>query len=276
MPFLVLAALLLAAAAYLVSEVVTQPEPRTPHRGPAGCHLWPRPLRRCGPRSPSLPPAGAAPATASLAGFALRLNPRVTHENISLRLMAAGMGRSRRRCSCRQERRGGIAGFVVGFAHHGFRRYRRWASCSRSVSPPRSASSSRLRRRRAVLVRAAMSCGPSCGRARSAGGLRRAGCCAFEARLPSSATWRRALAEEFSHTLGEMGMASRATTRSRSSPTVPARPEVSLHAQRSSRPTSSVSRLAAPPRPGSGDAPQASGSPRRKAVKSPIKMLFRP
>ena len=32
------------------------------------------------------------PATASLASFALRLNPRVTLESISLRLMAAGMG----------------------------------------------------------------------------------------------------------------------------------------------------------------------------------------
>ena len=94
MPFLVLAALLLAAAAYLVSEVVTHPsrERRTAVRRAA---TYGR-VRSAGAGLERLHfrQRVLLPATSSLAGFALRLNPRITLENISIRLMAAGMGRT--------------------------------------------------------------------------------------------------------------------------------------------------------------------------------------
>src|SRR6185503_13886523 len=116
MPLLILAALLLAVAAYLVSEVVTQPSRqrrtavrraatygrvRTAGAGLERLHFRQRVL---------------APATTSLAGFALRLNPRVTHDNISLRLMAAGMGRTvTPTMFLAAKSAGGIAGIILGF-----------------------------------------------------------------------------------------------------------------------------------------------------------------
>jgi tight adherence protein C len=89
-----LAFLFLAASVYLIGEVVTQPgreregairraasygRHRTAASGLERLHFRQRVLM---------------PATASLAGFALRLNPRTTLDSISNRLLAAGMGRS--------------------------------------------------------------------------------------------------------------------------------------------------------------------------------------
>ena len=95
MPFpLILATLLLAVAAFLVGEVVTHPSRqrrvavqraatygrvRSVGTGLERLHFRERVL---------------SPATASLASFTLRLNPRLTLESISYRLMAAGMGRT--------------------------------------------------------------------------------------------------------------------------------------------------------------------------------------
>jgi tight adherence protein C len=116
MPFLVLAALLLAAAAYLVSEVVTHPsrERRTAVKRAATygrVRSTGAGLERLHFRQRVL-----LPATASLAGFALRLNPRVTQENISLRLMAAGMGRTvTPTMFLAAKSAGGIAGILLGF-----------------------------------------------------------------------------------------------------------------------------------------------------------------
>jgi tight adherence protein C len=116
MPFLILAALLLAAAAYLVSEVVTHPSRerrtavkraatygrvRTAGAGLERLHFRQRVL---------------LPATASLASFALRLNPKVTMENISFRLMAAGMGRTVTPTMFLAAKSvGAIVGAVIGF-----------------------------------------------------------------------------------------------------------------------------------------------------------------
>ena len=116
MPFLILAALLLAAAAYLVSEVVTHPsrERRTAVRRAATygrVRATGAGLERLHFRQRVL-----LPATVSLAGFALRLNPKVTAENISLRLMAAGMGRTvTPTMFLAAKSAGGIAGAVLGF-----------------------------------------------------------------------------------------------------------------------------------------------------------------
>jgi len=116
MPLLIFAALLLAVAAYLVSEVVTHPSRerrnavkraatygrvRTVGAGLERLHFRQRVL---------------VPATSSLAGFALRLNPKVTMENISFRLMAAGMGRTvTPTMFLAAKSAGAIAGAILGF-----------------------------------------------------------------------------------------------------------------------------------------------------------------
>jgi tight adherence protein C len=91
---LVFAVLLLAVAGYLVSEVVTQPG-RERHRAIRRAATY----GRMSVAAPGLDRLHfrqrvLVPATASMARFVLRLNPRVTHESISFRLLAAGMGRS--------------------------------------------------------------------------------------------------------------------------------------------------------------------------------------
>ncbi len=124
MPLLFLAALLLAVAAYLVSEVVTHPsrERRTAVRRAATygrVRAAGAGLERLHFRQRVL-----VPATASLAGVALRLNPRVTMENISFRLMAAGMGRTVTPTMFLAAKSagaigGGVLGSIVGFAFLG-------------------------------------------------------------------------------------------------------------------------------------------------------------
>jgi tight adherence protein C len=95
MPLLLIsAAILLAVAGYLVSEVVTAPS-RERHTAVKRAATYGR-IRATGPGLERLHfrERVLAPATSSLAGLALRLNPRVTLESISFRLMAAGMGRT--------------------------------------------------------------------------------------------------------------------------------------------------------------------------------------
>jgi tight adherence protein C len=90
---LFLAVVMLAAAAYLVGEVVTLPG-RERHQAVRRAATYGRSrvvstgLERLRFRERVL-----LPATASLAGLTLKLNPRTTLDSISARLLAAGMGR---------------------------------------------------------------------------------------------------------------------------------------------------------------------------------------
>ena len=91
---LALAVLLLASAAYLVGELVTQPA-RERHRSLRRAATYGR-LRLPGsnPERLRFKERVLVPAGESLARVALRLNPRVTVESVSLRLLAAGMSRT--------------------------------------------------------------------------------------------------------------------------------------------------------------------------------------
>jgi tight adherence protein C len=118
---LIFAALLLAVAAYLVGEVVTHPsrERRAAVRRAATygrVRVAGTGLERLHFRERVL-----VPATANLARFALRLNPRMTLESISLRLLAAGMGRTVNPTTFLAAKGfglivGGLVGFVFGIA----------------------------------------------------------------------------------------------------------------------------------------------------------------
>ena len=94
MLLLALAAVLLAAAVYTMSEVVTQPG-RERHRALRSAATYGR--SRVGSTSLErlrFHERVITPAAGSLANMVLRLNPRVTVESTSARLLAAGMGRS--------------------------------------------------------------------------------------------------------------------------------------------------------------------------------------
>jgi tight adherence protein C len=118
---LVFAVLLLAVAGYLVSEVVTQPG-RERHSAIRRAATY----GRMSVAAPGLDRLHfrqrvLVPATASMARFVLRLNPRVTHESISFRLLAAGMGRSLTATTFLAIQGaativGGVFGFVFGVA----------------------------------------------------------------------------------------------------------------------------------------------------------------
>jgi tight adherence protein C len=112
-----LAVLLLAASAYVLGEVVTQPG-RERDRAVRRAATYGRArsagtgLERLRFRERVL-----VPATASLAGMVLRLNPRVTLDSISTRLLAAGMGRSITPTAfLAMKGAGALAGGFVGFA----------------------------------------------------------------------------------------------------------------------------------------------------------------
>jgi tight adherence protein C len=121
---LIFAAVLLAVAAYLVSEVVTSPS-RERHNAVRRAATYGR-VRVAGAGLERLHfrQRVLAPATASLASFALRLNPRVTLESISFRLMAAGMGRTVTPTTFLAAKGagaigGGVIGFTLGIAFVG-------------------------------------------------------------------------------------------------------------------------------------------------------------
>ena len=91
---LALSVLLLAAAAYLTGEVVTQPS-RERQRSVRRAATYGRVrVASSGLDRLRFGERVVVPATASLARLALRMNPRVTLDSISARLLAAGMGRT--------------------------------------------------------------------------------------------------------------------------------------------------------------------------------------
>ena len=92
---LVLAVLLLAVAAYFVGEVVTHPtrERQRAVRRAADYGRDPR-RRSSGSSASTSASACSSRLRRSLARIVLRLNPRVTLESISARLLAAGIGRT--------------------------------------------------------------------------------------------------------------------------------------------------------------------------------------
>ena len=114
---LVLAVLMLAGAVYLVGEVVTLPGRERD-----------RSVRRAATYGRSRVMAGGLerlrfrerilmPATVSLAGLVLRLNPRVTLESISARLLVAGMSRKITPTAyLAMKAAGGLVGGFFGFA----------------------------------------------------------------------------------------------------------------------------------------------------------------
>jgi tight adherence protein C len=91
---LIFAALLLAVAAYLVGEVVTHPSRERRNAVKRAATYGSVRAAGTGLERLHFRERVLTPATASLARFALRLNPRMTLESISLRLMVAGMGRT--------------------------------------------------------------------------------------------------------------------------------------------------------------------------------------
>jgi tight adherence protein C len=91
---LALAVLMLAAAAYLVGEVATQPG-RERQRSVKRAATYGRVrVASSGLDRLRFGERVFIPATASFARLALRLNPRVTLDSIAARLLAAGMGRT--------------------------------------------------------------------------------------------------------------------------------------------------------------------------------------
>ena len=121
---LFLAVVMVAGAAYLVGEVVTLPGRERD-----------RAVRRAANYGRSRVTAGGIerlrfrervllPATASLAGVTLKLNPRVTLDSIAARLLAAGMGRTITPTTFLALKAaggllGGVFGFVLGTAAAG-------------------------------------------------------------------------------------------------------------------------------------------------------------
>ena len=121
---LFLAILMLAGAVYLLSEVVTLPGRERD-----------RAVRRAATYGRSRVATGGlerlrfrervlVPATASLAGLVLKLNPRVTLESSSARLLAAGMSRTITPTAFLAMKAagalgGGVFGFIVGAAAAG-------------------------------------------------------------------------------------------------------------------------------------------------------------
>jgi tight adherence protein C len=113
---LALAALLLAAAVYTMGEVVTQPG-RERHRAVRRAATYGRArvggtgLERLRFRERVI-----APGAQSLANMVLRLNPRVTLDSVSARLLAAGMGRRITPVTfLALKGAGALSGLLVGF-----------------------------------------------------------------------------------------------------------------------------------------------------------------
>ena len=117
---LLLSAFLVAAAAYLTAEVVTQPG-RERHRAVRRAATYGR-VRMPGTGLERLRfhERVITPAAASLARAALKLNPRLTVENVSTRLLAAGMGRTVTPTTFLAAKgAGGVAGLLVGLSAGG-------------------------------------------------------------------------------------------------------------------------------------------------------------
>jgi tight adherence protein C len=109
--------LFLGLAAYLVGDVVTQPS-RERDRAVRRAATYGRHRAAVGGLERlRFKERVLVPATASLAGLALKLNPRTTLDSISARLLAAGMGRTITPTAFLAMKGGGaIAGGFFGFA----------------------------------------------------------------------------------------------------------------------------------------------------------------
>jgi tight adherence protein C len=122
--FSALAFLFLAASAYLVGEVVTQPGRERDRAVRRAANYGRHRAAATGLERLRFTERVLVPATASLAGLALKLNPRTNLDSISIRLMAAGMGRSLTPTAFLAMKGagllgGGVFGFVVGTAAAG-------------------------------------------------------------------------------------------------------------------------------------------------------------
>jgi tight adherence protein C len=114
---LALSVVLLAAAAYLAGEVVTQPG-RERQRAVKRAATYGRVrVASSGLDRLRFGERVLIPATASFARLALRMNPRVTLDSIGARLLAAGMGRTITPTAfLAMKGAGAVAGGVVGLA----------------------------------------------------------------------------------------------------------------------------------------------------------------
>ena len=121
---LVVAVLMLALAVYLVGEVVTLPGRERDRAVRRAANYGRSRVQSTGLAQLRFRQRVLVPATLKLARLALKLNPRVTLESISARLLAAGMGRQITPTAFLAiKAAGGIAGgffgFVVGAAAAG-------------------------------------------------------------------------------------------------------------------------------------------------------------
>ena len=121
---LFLAVLLLALAAYLVGEVVTLPGRERDRAVRRAANYGRSRVQSAGLAQLRFRERILLPATLKLAGLALKLNPRVTLDSISARLLAAGMGRQITPTAFLAIKAaggigGGFFGFVVGAAAAG-------------------------------------------------------------------------------------------------------------------------------------------------------------
>ena len=115
--FSALAFLSLAAAAYLVGEVVTQPGRERDRAVRRAANYGRSRVAATGLERLRFSERVIEPATASLARFALRLNPRASLDSIALRLLAAGMGRTLTPTAfLAMKGAGALVGGLLGFA----------------------------------------------------------------------------------------------------------------------------------------------------------------
>jgi len=119
--FSALAFLFLAASAYLVGEVVTQPSRERDRAVRRAATYGRNRVATTGLERLRFSERVLVPATARLAQLALRLNPRTSLDSISTRLLAAGMGRSVTPTAFLAMKGagaliGGVVGFVLGTA----------------------------------------------------------------------------------------------------------------------------------------------------------------
>jgi tight adherence protein C len=114
--FSVLAFLSLAVSVYLVGEVVTLPGRERDRAVKRAATYGRHRIGATGLERLRFSERVLVPATASLARFALKLNPRANLDAIAIRLMAAGMGRSLTPTAFLAMKGGGaVIGGIVGF-----------------------------------------------------------------------------------------------------------------------------------------------------------------
>ena len=115
--FFVLALLSLAVSVYLVGEVVTLPGRERDRAVKRAANYGRHRIPTTGLERLRFSERVVVPATASLARFALKLNPRANQDAIAIRLMAAGMGRSLTPTTFLAMKGGGaVIGGIVGFS----------------------------------------------------------------------------------------------------------------------------------------------------------------